>query len=190
MRITLLRHGEPTISTLRKVTSAEFLGWVEEYNNSGLCQSSKPPVQVLDHAQKCTAIVCSDLPRSIESAKALGVENITLSDTIFNEAGMPASNRRILKLSPNAWMIIYRVFWLLGYSNNSESFKEAKMRAISAIEKLTEIANNYENVLFVGHGFYNRILANELRKSGWLGPKNPGSKYWSMSIYEYNIETY
>ena len=47
------------------------------------------------------------------------------------------------------------------------------------------MAREHERVLFVGHGVYNRILANELRKSGWLGPKNPGSKHWSFGVYEW-----
>jgi hypothetical protein len=38
--------------------------------------------------------------------------------------------------------------------------------------------------MFVGHGVYNRILANELRKAGWEGPKNPGSKHWSYGVYK------
>jgi broad specificity phosphatase PhoE len=52
----------------------------------------------------------------------------------------------------------------LGYSRNSESFKEAKSRASEAVEKLLEIAKEYENVLFVGHDVYNRILSKESSK--------------------------
>jgi broad specificity phosphatase PhoE len=184
MRIILLRHGKPNTPPLKKVSSAEFLEWVEEYNKSGLCQTSEPPAQVLEYIKECKAIVCSDLPRSVESAKALGVGDITLSDALFNEAGMPASNWRILKLSPKVWAVMYRVLWLMGYSNNSESFKEAKARAVLAVNKLTEMAHEHESVLFVGHGVYNRILANELRRSGWSGPKNPGSKHWSIGVYK------
>ena len=74
---------------------------------------------------------------------------------------------------------------MLGYSRNSESFKEAKTRASEAVRRLTEVAHEHERVLFVGHGVYNRMLANELRRSGWSGPKNPGSRHWSFGVYEY-----
>ncbi len=183
MKVILVRHGKPVFPPLKKVYSAEFLGWIEEYNRSGLCPSSEPPTQLLKYAKECKVIVSSSLPRSIESAKALGMRGSILSDAVFNEAGLPASNWRVLKLSPKVWAVIYRFFWLLGYSNNSESFKEAKSRAVLAIETLTKIAQEYENVLLVGHGVYNRMLANELRRLGWSGPRSPGSKYWSMAIY-------
>ncbi len=188
MKIILLRHGKPIVPSLKKVNASAFYEWVREYNASGLCSSSKPTLQALSCAKECNAIVCSDLPRSIESAKALNAENIVLSNAIFNEAGLPVANWHTLKLSPQTWAITFRILWLLGYSRNSESFKEAKSRAIEAVKKLTEVANKYENVLFVGHGVYNRILANELRRSGWSGPKNPGSKHWSFGVYK-QIET-
>ncbi len=183
MRLILLRHGKPASPSPRKINSAEFLGWIEDYDNSGLCPSSPPPARVVARAKACKTIVCSALPRSVESAKALGVGNNYLADPLFNEAGMPASNGRLVTLSPQAWAVIYRALWLLGYSANAESFKAAKSRAVLAVEKLTQIACAHGDVLLVGHGVYNRILANELRRQGWSGPKNPGSGYWSMTVY-------
>ena len=97
---------------------------------------------------------------------------------------MPSANWHALKLSPKIWAPIFRIFWLLGYSRNSESFLEAKLRAKEAVIKLTEISQENESVLFVGHAIFNRILANELRRSGWSGSKNPGTKHWSFSTYE------
>ncbi|MEJ1368984.1 MAG: hypothetical protein RPU35_12395 [Candidatus Sedimenticola sp. (ex Thyasira tokunagai)] len=109
---------------------------------------------------------------------------IVLSDSIFNEAGLPTANWQAIKLSPKIWAVAFRILWLLGYSKSSESFREAKLRASEAVERLIEIALESESVVFVGHGVYNRILANELRSRGWSGPKNPGSKYWAFGVYE------
>jgi len=89
-----------------------------------------------------------------------------------------------LKLSPKFWAVFFRILWLLGYSRNSETYSEAKNRAVDAAKVLTELANEYEKVIFVGHGVFNRILAKELRKTGWAGPRNPGSKHWGFGIYE------
>ena len=184
MEITLLRHGKPKIQPSKKLSAAEFHDWVEDYNTSGLCPSSKPTESALNYAKRSKAVVCSDLPRSIDSAKALNADGVVLSDAIFNEAGLPIANWHALKLSPNVWAVVFRVFWLLGYSKNSESLKEAKARAVLAVTKLTEVAAQYERVLFVGHGVYNCILAKELKNSGWSGPKNPGSNYWSFGVYK------
>jgi broad specificity phosphatase PhoE len=184
MKIVILRHGKPVTPSLRKISASAFFEWVHEYNTAGLCPTSQPTDHAIKCADECHAVVCSALPRSIESAKAFNRKNIVLSDPIFNEAGLPAANWQAMKLSPKIWEVVFRILWLFGYSRNSESFKEAKSRASDAVEMLTEIARKYESVLFVGHGVYNRILANELRRHGWLGPKNPGSNHWSLGVYE------
>lgn len=184
MKIVILRHGKPVTPSLRKLSASEFSGWVREYNAAGLCPTSKPTSQSKECANKCNAVVCSALRRSIESAKALNNKGIVLSDSIFNEAGLPVANWKVIKLSPKIWAVAFRILWLLGYSRNSESFKEAKSRASEAVAKLSEIALEYESVLFVGHGVYNRILSNELRQHGWSGPKSPGSNHWEFGVYE------
>jgi broad specificity phosphatase PhoE len=184
MKIVILRHGKPVTPSLRKLSASAFSEWVHEYNAAGLCPTSQPTDHAIKCADECNAVVCSVLPRSIESAKAFNNKSIVLSDPIFNEAGLPVANWETMKLSPKIWAVVFRILWLLGYSRNSESFKEAKSRASEAVEKLSEIAREYESVLFVGHGVYNRILANELRRHGWLGPKNPGSNHWAFGVYE------
>ena len=176
MEITLLRHGKPDIPPLDKLTASGFRKWLQNYNASELSLSSKPTHEALVCASGSNAIVCSKLPRSIESANELNSAKVVLSDSIFNEAGLPSANWYGLKLSPKSWAVFFRVLWLLGYSRNSESIKEAKKRAVKAVKILSELANEHAKVLLVGHGVYNRILANELRKTGWAGPKNPGSK--------------
>ncbi len=184
MKIVILRHGKPVTPSLRKLSATAFSEWVNEYNAAGLCPASPPSEHAKKCADECNAIVCSTLPRSIESAKALNNKRIVLSDPIFNEAGLPVANWQAMKLSPKIWAVAFRILWLLGYSKNSESIKEAKSRASEAVERLSEIALEYESVLFVGHGVYNRILSNELRRHGWLGPKNPGSNHWAFGVYE------
>ena len=184
MKIVILRHGQPVTPSLRKLSASAFSEWVNEYNAAGLCSTSKPTDHARNFANKCNAIVCSELPRSIESAQAFNKERIVLSDPIFNEAGLPVANWQAIKLSPKTWAVAFRILWLLGFSRSSESFKEAKSRGSEAVEKLTEVALEYESVLFVGHGVYNRILANELRRRGWIGPKNPGASHWAFGVYE------
>ena len=183
MKIIILRHGKPVTPPLSKVSSLAFSDWVTEYNAAGVCPTSKPTEDTQNSANECNVIVCSDFPRSKESAKAFN-KNIHLSDSIFNEAGLPIANWKTIKLSPKVWAVTFRILWLLGYSKNTESFRDTKIRASKAAEKLTKISLEHESVLFVGHGVFNRMLANELRQSGWFGPKNPGTKHWSFGVYE------
>lgn len=185
MEIILIRHGKPIIPSLRKISPFMFNEWVGSYNASGLCSTSLPTEESLKIASKCKVIVCSELPRSIESAKALDENKITLKSSIFNEAGLPIPSWRFPSLSPKAWAVFFRILWFFGYSRNSESFKEAKSRAAKAANILKELAEVNTSVLFVGHGVYNRIVANELNATGWVGPKSPGSKDWSHGVYKY-----
>lgn len=185
MKIIILRHGKPVIPTLDRLTPAEFSDWVVSYNKAGLCPSSIPTAQAFAIAKECKAVVCSSLPRSIESAAALSFTSTSLNSPLFNEAGLPITNLKFLRFSPKAWAVIFRILWFLGYSNNSESFKEAKARASNAAKILIDLARNNTSVLFVGHGVYNRLLANELLASGWAGPKNPGTRHWSYGVYTY-----
>lgn len=185
MEIILLRHGKPVIPHSNKLTASAFAEWVSLYDSSGLCPSSSPTNEVITQASRCKAIVCSELPRSIESAKALNIKTITVANSKFNEAGLPVANWRIIKLSPKAWAVIFRILWFFGYSRNSESYKATKARASEAAEMLKKLAEKHRSVLFVGHGVYNRILAKELKTSGWSGPRNPGSKHWNFGVYKY-----
>ena len=184
MQIVILRHGKPNIPSLSSISPDEFSEWVNLYNVSGLSSSSKPTLEAIEIANKSKVVVCSELPRSIQSANALNVKEITLKSYLFNEAGLPISSLKFPRLSPKAWAIIFRIFWFFGYSNNSESFKEAKVRAVKAANKLIELAESESSVLFVGHGVYNRMIANELNASGWKGPKSPGTKHWSYGVYK------
>lgn len=114
----------------------------------------------------------------------MNIKDITLSHSHFNEAGLPNAHWRTIKLSPMIWAVIFRILWLFGYANNSESFKDAKIRAKASAQKLIYLAEEHKSVLFVGHGIYNKLLAKELKSIGWTGPRNPGSKHWHYGVYK------
>jgi hypothetical protein len=40
-------------------------------------------------------------------------------------------------------------------------------------------------VLLLGHGFMNRMIANQLVADGWARQKRDGSQYWSATVYQY-----
>ena len=59
----------------------------------------------------------------------------------------------------------------------------AKARAKQANRTLIELAETHQKVLVVGHGLFNHLLAKELRKSGWQGPRSLGKKHWEFGSY-------
>ena len=185
MRIVLLRHGRPQVPEFGKLRANEISRWIESYNCSGLMPNDTPSQEAIEIAGSCDSVVCSDLPRSIDSAKALGVKNIDVVDPSFREMGLPHGDFPSPKLSPNTWAFIFRILWFFGYSANSESLGEAKYRASKGATYLAKIARDSSSVLLVGHGFVNRFIAKELLANGWQGPLSPGKKYWGYGIYEY-----
>lgn len=186
-RIILLRHGKVDYPPISILSASSFSEWVAAYDSNKLDVSSKPSDDAMRIATNTNAVVCSELPRSLESAKVLGFEDITLCHSLFNEAGLPTANWNYPHLSVRIWVILFRLIWFFGYSDNCETYAEAKARASHASNKLIEIAEEHQSVIFIGHGIINRFIANELRKRGWSGPKIPSRKYWDFGIYNRKI---
>lgn len=185
MKIVLLRHGKPDVEECGKLRAGELHKWIESYNLSGILPGHVPPAEAVDIASECNTVVCSDYPRSVESAELLGINRIKYIDPIFREMGLPFGNWKTPKASPIVWASIFRVFWYFGYSSNGEHFSTARKRALQGAGKLEAIAKDTGSVLHVGHGFMNRYIAKALLSNGWQGPKSPGKKYWEFGVYEY-----
>ena len=180
-----MRHGKPDIPSLGKINAGKLAYWINLYNAAGICDVHQPPPETRKIAAHSEIIVCSDLPRSLTSAKLLGLRNIHSIEPMFREMGLPHTSFPSPKLSATAWTALLRILWFLGYSSNSESFREAKLRARICASKLKELSAPMNSVLFIGHGLLNRFIAKELIVSGWRGPKIPGKQYWDFAIYKH-----
>jgi broad specificity phosphatase PhoE len=184
MQIVLLRHGRPDILEYGKMNATEFSRYVESYNSAGIDKNHKPSKEAIEIAYSCNTVVCSDLLRSIKSARLLDVNEIDYIEPVFREVELPHGRFPVLRLSPNIWAVYFRVLCFFGYSSNGESLGEGKSRASKAANKLKQIAENNGSVLLVGHGFTNRLIAKDLLSSGWQGPANPGNQFWEFGVYK------
>jgi len=183
LQIVLMRHGKPEIDTCLRVNALEFGAWVDKYNAAGVDAACQPPQTAIEQAKQCTFTVCSNLPRSLESAKTLGIERLGISDNMFREMDMPHAAWRFPKLSVLAWSVIFRLAWALGYSAGVESFKAAKERARSCAEHLASLASAHGTVLFIGHGSLNWFVAKNLKSMGWSCTEKPPREYWEFSVF-------
>ena len=187
MEISIMRHGEPDIPRLPdKVNSNEFIQCLEIYKNCGLLEHSKPHETTLAQFHDVKAIVSSDLKRSSESAARLISQQPLIIDPIYREIDASFFPIPLVKLSPKTWGNIYILLWLAGLFEFSKSFHEGKIRAKDCANKLVQLAEEHKKVLFVGHGFINKYIADELRLQGWKGPKLPSKGYWDYGLYEKN----
>lgn len=188
MKIVLLRHGRPLIANNIRFSAAEFGNWLKEYEAAGIDTLSTPSREACELARQCEMVVCSHLKRSIESVNALGITSIGMKDPAFREIEIPYTRWTFPKLTPTAWSTIFRIFWILGYSPNSESFKQAKVRAQTCAKKLEDIARKYHSVLFIGHEMLNWHIAKHLHKLGWTGPKCARQSYWEFGVYRFPLK--
>ena len=183
MRIVVLRHGRPDIDSRVRLTAAEFGAWIKQYDSAGIRDDSVPPQSAVSQVGQCAFVVCSNLPRSLGSAKALGVEHIGVCDASFREVEMPYAHWRFPRIPVTIWLAVFRVMWTLGYSANAEPFKVAKARARDCANRLAELAAIHGAVLFVGHGSLNWLIARQLEAMGWSGPRKAPRKHWEFGVY-------
>jgi broad specificity phosphatase PhoE len=180
-----MRHGKPKIENSFRLNAEEFGVWVREYNTSGIDIECQPPQLAIEQADQCDIAVCSNLPRSLESAKALGIERVGICDPMFREMEMPYSGWDFPRLSVAVWSVFFRLVWALGFSENAESFKSARKRAQLCAEQLNDLASIHGIVLFIGHGSLNWFIAKYLKRMGWLCSENSPGNYWEYRVYSH-----
>ncbi len=182
MKIVIIRHGKPSISAWPGIKARELGSWIVAYNRSGIAEES-PPKKTINTAQTCVLIVTSDLPRSVESGRALGLGLPMISDELFREAGLPYGPITFLKMPPKMWALFFRILGSLGYEKNGESIAAFKERSRRASDRLISLAREHGSVVFVGHGLINAFIARELLSAGWKGPGRMITPYWARAEY-------
>jgi len=183
-KIILIRHGKPSFELKGKAQSKDIKEINRKYDFSGISEES--PKISKEMALTCNVVVCSDFNRSIDSAKALGFNEIHLSDPIFRKVAIPYFSGGSFKMPVSAWAIFLWCMSVVGFSRNRESISMAKSRAKIATLVLVGIAQNYENTLLVGHYFINYFIAKELLSRNWVGPSKPDNGCWEYTVYNYN----
>ncbi|WP_426055596.1 hypothetical protein [Janthinobacterium sp. PSPC2-1] len=181
MRITLMRHGEPSLAKGGWIAPKQMGAWIDRYNQS-LIKDNGIPAECAMAALSASTIVASTAPRACSSARALG-DLPFMQEAIFTEAGLPFALWRAPWLPPAAWAAIFRLLWLFGYARGADSLTLSRRRARAAAERLVALAAKGP-VLLVGHGIMNRLIGKELQALGWLASNRQGSRYWSMGVYE------
>lgn len=179
MTIILMRHGRPDHRAGGRVPALAMVQWCEAYDMASV--QDAPPEKCLQVVDMADFIITSPLPRARSSLAKLGRE-AALIDALFSEVSLPVMRLGFPHLPPAFWLTMFRLMWLCGYAGSVESFRQAERRACLAAEKLIEHAR-HGNVLLVGHGIMNKLIARQLRKQGWLAEKHASSRYWSTAIY-------
>lgn len=184
MRIILVRHGRPAISTRHRTSHRGFSAYIDAYEAAGLDPTSAPPEEVQDLVKGLSAIFTSDKPRSQDSARALAPDAELIADPLFVEAPLASPRIPLLKFGVPAWAVMARILWHAGYHPEIENFRRSKQRAKKAADILTDSARKEGIAALVAHGYFNAIIGRELRKRGFHRIGSHRVRYWNAVIYE------
>jgi broad specificity phosphatase PhoE len=183
--IRLIRHGRSAhLLPTRRITASEFRQWIEAYNEAGIAADSFPSQELIAAASGVTFVVCSDLPRSMESARRLAPEAKLNILPLFREAGRPLAGNWRLKLPLSSWDHVSVALWRRGVISGDESIRAATRRAKEVAQILVGFAEASGRVLCVGHGTFNALVGLQLRKRGWEGPNQISDHHWEGGTYE------
>ena len=185
VEIVIIRHGKSILNTSGKVSASEFGACASEYDVAGVDESYPPSREVIEKARSCKFTVCSDLERSLHSARLLKIEKPDLISPLYRECEIPYTNWDFPKISKTVWPIVFRVLQIMGYSPNAESYNEIKKRAKECANQLVELAQIHGSVAYVGHGALNWVLHKFLHDMGLVGPKKSVREHWGYGVYKY-----
>ena len=82
-----------------------------------------------------------------------------------------------------AAVVTARVLWMLGIHQQAESYAMAAARARRAAEALASRAMEHDCVILVGHGFFNRLIARELKRAGWTASRREGGGFSACTVF-------
>lgn len=183
MQIILVRHGRPDCSGWCRCTPREMDNWIEDYDRANVIPRAISP-HLAQLVKTANAVVCSPLPRSIQTKRYLLGDQPHAVDELFSEAHLPHLDWSFPRLPARLWKTLFRLAWFYGLSRHAESIRECDERARLAADRLAELAWQNGTVLLVGHEVMNMLIARQLRARGWLGPRLLLAKdYWHPTVY-------
>ncbi|HET6437798.1 MAG TPA: histidine phosphatase family protein [Anaeromyxobacter sp.] len=183
MEIVLVRHGRVAFDRRARVHQPDLAARLAQFREAGIVQGTIPPPKVRRLAERVAHLTSSDLPRAVESARALARSQPVPADALFREADVPPDLPLPLPLRFSTWVALGRLAWLLGYTSQCESGRQVRERARRAALRLAQLASQHGSVMLVGHGYFNILLARELRRLGFQGPRLGPRRNWSAARF-------
>jgi len=185
-RIVLARHGRPDLpaEARQPICGREIGRWYRSYDASGIVAGVDAPAALREAARAAGCVVASDTRRAIESAARLIAADTIRVEASLREVGFPESLDSSLRLSPNLWVLIARAAQMLDRDDDEGGRAAVRARAAAVADRLAQLAADHRSVVAIGHGWFNRFVARELRRQGWHGPRFVRSGYWSSVTYE------
>jgi broad specificity phosphatase PhoE len=163
--------------------------WFASEGERGVVAGAEPSAALVAAVAASRRLVVSPLARARATAEVVLArlaptdrpEVIVVDDLV--EIPLPVLPVPGLRLPLDAWDAAARIAWLAGWSGGVESRREAMARGRRVARWLAHLAPEGP-VVAVGHGFTNIVVARELRRLGWQGPRLPDHRNGGLSTYQ------
>ena len=177
-----MRHGIVAFDTSTTVTAQTWPDLLDRFNASLIAPESLPSQSLCKLAQSVSVVVSSDLPRAIASAGILAPGQSVQHKSLFREAEVPRKLWLPFKVRFRVGVVWARLLWWAG-ATTCESRHTTRQRAQRAATCLESITGQVDSVALVGHGYFNGLVARELCKRGWRGPRLASRRHWGVTQY-------
>jgi broad specificity phosphatase PhoE len=189
--IYLARHGPSALVPRGWLSAAQFRQHLHDYDAAGLMEAARVPDRLIEVATRSDLIIHSPLLRATQTVGLIDAASESSrprrSWAELVEAAQPAPDIRGLRLPLAGWDGLTRILWLLGLSGTVEPRQGAVTRARTVADRLAALSSSregeYRTILVVGHGFQNVLIARELRRRGWQGPRLPSLRHGQPTAY-------
>jgi len=137
------------------------VSFVEGFEAAGIVPTSQPPSDACREAREAHTLICSDLPRTIESMQLVAPDRYYLQEALFREADIPTTFRASILLRAVTWAVVARVLWYVRKWPGIESPRETQERAKRAADVLEALAAQNGSVFLMGHGYFNAAIMRQ-----------------------------
>ncbi len=162
MIIGLIRHFKVDFKPTKSIYSADgFAMAMDLYENSPVIRGS-----IKFNKSDWDVCYCSTINRAIVTANNIYNGKVIYSDLIVEVPVTPFTKRKI-KLPSFIWHLGGRIAWHKNHHSQPEKRSETLIRIKNFLDEIS--ANNYKSVLVVTHGFFMRVLVEQLIKNGYRG---------------------
>ena len=166
--ILLIRHGEPDVDWLVRLSRSEFYRWTASYDTAPLLSGSSPPASTREKVDSDDIVLVSELRRSQESSAVLYPDQpVKFTHIEFNELPLIDPPLPWLKFTPFWWVVIARALRFAGYGRHQSGRGGSRIRASVACGLLCQYASPGQRAVLIGHGAMNRMIGDELARRGW-----------------------
>jgi broad specificity phosphatase PhoE len=157
-----------------------FRRWRDAYEAAGIVEDETPPPELSLVASRAGAIVASDTPRALASARLLANGRDVIASEQLRELDLdPPSLRFRLPLA--AWALAYgiRLLWRR-MSSRSHATDTELQRARETARWLADLSRAHGSVVVITHATFREFLSEALVDSGWKEQRSGGRRHWSV----------